>query len=39
MSPAGNWVMLRVAIENGADAVYLGVGKLNMRAKAKNFTL
>lgn len=39
MSPAGNWVMLRVAIENGADAVYLGVGKFNMRAKAKNFTI
>ena len=39
MSPAGNWVMLRVAVQNGADAIYLGVDKLNMRAKAKNFTI
>jgi len=39
MSPAGNWVMLRAAIEQGANAVYLGADKLNMRAKAKNFTL
>ncbi|HPI36710.1 MAG TPA: peptidase U32 family protein [Ignavibacteriaceae bacterium] len=39
MAPAGNWITLRTAIKNGADAVYFGCDKLNMRAKAKNFTL
>jgi putative protease len=39
MAPAGNWTMLRAAVKAGADAVYLGVDKLNMRAKAQNFTL
>lgn len=38
MAPAGDWTMLRAAITNGADAVYFGVDKLNMRAKAKNFS-
>lgn len=38
MSPAGDWTMLNAAINSGADAVYFGVDKLNMRAKAKNFT-
>jgi len=37
MAPAGDWVMLRAAVKAGADAVYFGVDKLNMRAKAKNF--
>lgn len=31
--------MLRTAVNNGANAVYFGVDKLNMRAKAKNFML
>jgi putative protease len=39
MAPAGDWTMLRAAVNNGADAVYFGLDKLNMRAKAKNFTL
>ena len=39
MAPAGDWTMLRTAVNAGADAVYFGVNKLNMRAKAKNFTL
>ncbi|MCL5027529.1 MAG: U32 family peptidase [Bacteroidetes bacterium] len=39
MSPAGDWTMLSTAINAGADAVYFGVGKLNMRAKAANFTI
>jgi len=39
MAPAGDWTMLNAAIQNGADAVYFGVDKLNMRAKAKNFTM
>ncbi|AFH50859.1 Putative protease [Ignavibacterium album JCM 16511] len=38
MAPAGDWTMLRAAVHNGADAVYFGVDKLNMRAKAKNFS-
>ena len=39
MAPAGDWTMLRTAVNAGADAVYFGVDKLNMRAKAANFTL
>ena len=39
MAPAGDWTMLRTAVNAGADAVYFGVDKLNMRAKAKNFSL
>ncbi|MCK7525488.1 MAG: hypothetical protein MZV64_51715 [Ignavibacteriales bacterium] len=31
--------MLRAAVSNGADAVYFGLDKLNMRAKAANFTV
>jgi putative protease len=37
LAPAGNWTMLTTAVNNGADAVYLGVENLNMRAKSKNF--
>ncbi len=39
LAPAGDWRMLVTAIKAGADAVYFGVDKLNMRATAKNFTL
>jgi putative protease len=39
MAPAGDWTMLRTAVKAGADAVYFGVDKLNMRAKAKNFSI
>lgn len=39
MAPAGDWTMLVAAVNSGADAIYFGVDKLNMRAKAKNFTL
>lgn len=39
MAPAGDWTMLRTAINAGADAVYFGVDKLNMRAKARNFSI
>ena len=39
MSPVGSWESLRAAIQGGADAVYFGVGKLNMRSRsAANFT-
>jgi len=39
MAPAGDWTMLRTAVKASADAVYFGVDKLNMRAKAKNFSI
>ena len=39
MAPAGDWTMLRTAVKAGADAVYFGVDKLNMRVKAKNFRM
>ena len=39
MAPAGDWTMLVTAINSGADAVYFGIDKLNMRAQAKNFFL
>lgn len=39
LAPAGDWTMLITAINSGADAVYFGVDKLNMRAKAHNFKL
>lgn len=37
MAPAGDWTMLSTAIHNGADAIYFGIEKLNMRMKADNF--
>jgi putative protease len=39
MAPAGDWTMLNAVIKSGADAVYFGVDKLNMRMKAVNFDL
>jgi putative protease len=39
MAPAGDWTMLNAVIKSGADAVYFGVDKLNMRMKAANFDL
>lgn len=39
MAPAGDWTMLRAAVNSGADAVYFGLDKLNMRAKASNFNV
>jgi len=39
IAPAGNWPMLRAAIDAGADAVYLGTKSLNMRVTAGNFEL
>ena len=38
LSPAGSMEALRAAVQNGANAVYLGVGNLNARQSAKNFT-
>ena len=40
MSPVGSYESLQSAIQAGADSVYFGVNKLNMRrAAAKNFPL
>ncbi|NMM63753.1 U32 family peptidase [Clostridium sp. P21] len=38
LAPAGNLEKLKIAINFGADAVYLGGNKLNLRALANNFT-
>lgn len=40
LAPAGDWDCLRAAVENGADAVYLGLDAgFNARARATNFHL
>lgn len=39
LAPAGNLEKLMTAIDFGADAVYLGGSKLNLRAFANNFNL
>ncbi len=40
MAPAGSYESLRAAIQGGADAVYFGVEKLNMRSRSSyNFTM
>lgn len=38
LAPAGNLEKLKTAIDFGADAVYLGGNRLNLRAFADNFT-
>lgn len=39
MAPAGNFECLMAAINGGADSVYFGIGRLNMRSRsANNFT-
>jgi len=38
MAPAGSFESFRAAVEAGADAVYFGIGQLNMRSgSARNF--
>lgn len=39
LAPAGNIESFFTAVENGADAVYLGLKKFSARATAPNFTL
>ncbi|MEE9525360.1 MAG: peptidase U32 family protein [Candidatus Woesearchaeota archaeon] len=39
ISPAGDWISLKAAIDAKADAVYFGLKEFSMRAKAKNFEL
>lgn len=39
LAPAGSMDALHAAVDNGANAVYLGIGSFNARANAENFTL
>ena len=39
MAPASDLATLNAALKNGADSVYFGLKKLNMRAKARNFSI
>ena len=36
MAPAGNFECLQAAIQGGANAVYFGIGRLNMRSHSAN---
>ncbi|MCF0163721.1 MAG: U32 family peptidase [Bacteroidales bacterium] len=36
MAPAGNFECLQAAIQGGANSVYFGIGKLNMRSHSAN---
>ena len=38
LAPAGSLERLKIAIDFGADAVYIGGGRLNLRAFSDNFT-
>lgn len=38
LAPAGGWDCARAAVENGADAIFFGVGRFNARVRANNFT-
>lgn len=39
VAPAGNFAMLNAVLNHGADSVYFGIGNLNMRVQAENFTV
>lgn len=39
LSPAGNYTNFIAAVENGADAVYMGLPKFNARAMVDNFSV
>ena len=39
MAPAGSFESLNAAIKAGADSIYFGAGKLNMRSRSANFRL
>jgi putative protease len=40
LAPAGNWESLQAAIQAGADSIYFGIDKLNMRVRAAHsFTI
>jgi putative protease len=37
LAPAGTFPIAQAAFDNGADAVYIGIGKFNLRAHSPNF--
>ncbi|MFN5923784.1 MAG: DUF3656 domain-containing protein [Pseudanabaena sp.] len=37
LAPAGNWECAKAAVENGADAIYVGLEKFNARMRAHTF--
>ncbi len=39
LAPVGDFECLKAAVQNGADAVYLGASMFSARASAKNFSL
>ncbi|MBO5479359.1 MAG: U32 family peptidase [Clostridia bacterium] len=39
LAPVGDFECLKAAVQNGADAVYLGASSFSARASAKNFDL
>ena len=39
LSPVGDFECLKAAVQNGANAVYLGASNFSARAGAKNFDL
>ncbi|MDD2654885.1 MAG: U32 family peptidase, partial [Candidatus Omnitrophica bacterium] len=38
LAPCHDWITLKAGVDAGADAVYFGVKKYNMRIKAGNFS-
>ena len=38
LAPAGDWECAKAAVENGADAIYFGLGRFNARMRANNFS-
>lgn len=39
LAPAGDFAIAQMAFDHGADAVYIGVGQLNLRAHSPNFAV
>jgi putative protease len=39
LAPAGDFECLRAACDHGADAVYIGLGQFNLRARSGNFAI
>lgn len=39
LAPAGTFECLRAACDHGADAVYVGIGRFNLRARSGNFSV
>lgn len=39
LSPAGDFNCVRAAVQNGADAIYVGASSYSARASASNFTI